>query len=98
MCLLVVMIRTNVCRLRDSLHRSSTARSTLVTKPTSLHLAIKSFYSHREIFSTTMETAKNFYNRQYESWVPWAEDKYLAWFGKNKTSYVAEGLFSQACF
>lgn len=38
-----------------------------------------------------METAKYYYNQQYESWVPWAEDKYLAWFGKNKTSYVAEG-------
>eukprot|EP00249_Psilotum_nudum_P034531 c53687_g1_i1 orf=112-402(+) len=37
-----------------------------------------------------METAKNYYNQQYESWVPWLEDKYLAWFGKNKTSYVAE--------
>lgn len=38
-----------------------------------------------------MEGAKNFYNRQYESWVPWMEDKYLAWFGQNKTSYVAKG-------
>jgi hypothetical protein len=38
-----------------------------------------------------MEAAKNFYNRQYESWVPWAEDKYLAWMGQNKTSYVAKG-------
>lgn len=41
-----------------------------------------------------METAKNFYNRQYESWMPWMEDKYLAWMGKNKTSYVAEGWSS----
>ena len=39
----------------------------------------------------TMETAKNYYNKQYENWMPWVEDKYLAWFGKNKTSYVAEG-------
>ena len=38
-----------------------------------------------------METAKNYYNKQYENWMPWVEDKYLAWFGKNKTSYVAEG-------
>ncbi|KPI44509.1 uncharacterized protein AB675_8511 [Cyphellophora attinorum] len=38
-----------------------------------------------------MQSAKNFYNRQYESWVPWAEDKYLAWMGQNKTSYVAKG-------
>ena len=39
-----------------------------------------------------METAKYYYNQQYESWMPWMEDKYLAWFGKNKTSYVAEGI------
>lgn len=39
-----------------------------------------------------METAKNYYNKQYENWVPWMEDKYLAWFGQNKTSYVAEGM------
>ena len=38
-----------------------------------------------------MEATKNFYNRQYESWVPWMEDKYLAYFGQNKTSYVAKG-------
>lgn len=39
-----------------------------------------------------MESAKNYYNKQYESWMPWIEDKYLAYFGKNKTSYVAEGM------
>ena len=39
-----------------------------------------------------METAKNYYNKQYENWVPWLEDKYLGYFGKNKTSYVAEGM------
>lgn len=38
-----------------------------------------------------METAKNYYNKQYESWMPWIEDKYLAWWGQNKTSYVAKG-------
>jgi len=38
-----------------------------------------------------METAKNYYNKQYDNWVPWLEDQYLNWFGKNKTSYVAEG-------
>ena len=38
-----------------------------------------------------MEWSKNFYNRQYESWVPWMEDQYLAWMGQNKTSYVAKG-------
>ncbi|KIW06328.1 uncharacterized protein PV09_02791 [Verruconis gallopava] len=31
------------------------------------------------------------YNEQYEAWVPWMEDKYLQWFGKdNKASYVAK--------
>jgi hypothetical protein len=38
-----------------------------------------------------MEWARQTYNKQYENWVPWAEDKYLAWFGENKTSYVAKG-------
>jgi len=41
-----------------------------------------------------METAKNFYNRQYESWMPWIEDQYLSWTGQNKASYVAEGSLS----
>ena len=32
------------------------------------------------------------YNKQYENWMPWIEDKYLGWFGKdNKASYVAKG-------
>ncbi len=39
-----------------------------------------------------MEWAKGTYNRQYENWVPWLEDKYLAWMGQNKTSYVAKGM------
>ena len=39
-----------------------------------------------------MEWAKKTYNKQYEIWVPWLEDKYLAWFGENKSSYVAKGL------
>lgn len=39
-----------------------------------------------------MESAKYYYNKQYESWMPWIEDKYLAWTGQNKASYVAEGL------
>lgn len=24
--------------------------------------------------------------------MPWIEDKYLAWFGENKTSYTAKGI------
>lgn len=38
-----------------------------------------------------MEWTKKQYNAQYESWMPWVEDKYLAWFGENKTSYIAKG-------
>jgi hypothetical protein len=38
-----------------------------------------------------MEWTKKQYNAQYESWMPWIEDKYLAWFGENKTSYIAKG-------
>lgn len=39
-----------------------------------------------------MEGAKNWYNKQYETWVPWVEDKVLGWWGENKTSYVAKGM------
>lgn len=39
-----------------------------------------------------MEWAKQTYNKQYENWVPWLEDNYLAWFGENKSSYVAKGM------
>lgn len=31
------------------------------------------------------------YNEYYNSYVPWLEDKYLAWFGENKVSYTAKG-------
>lgn len=37
------------------------------------------------------EAAGEFYNRQYENWVPWAEDQYLKWFTKdNKASYATK--------
>ncbi|ETI25417.1 hypothetical protein G647_02190 [Cladophialophora carrionii CBS 160.54] len=36
-------------------------------------------------------STKQWYNKQYESWMPWVEDKVLGWFGQNKTSYVAKG-------
>ncbi|KAF9741735.1 hypothetical protein PMIN06_011872 [Paraphaeosphaeria minitans] len=37
------------------------------------------------------EAAGEFYNRQYESWMPWIEDKYLSWFTKdNKASYATK--------
>ena len=37
------------------------------------------------------EWAKKKYNEYYTSYVPWLEDKYLEWFGENKTSYTAKG-------
>ncbi|KAF3912746.1 hypothetical protein ABW20_dc0101481 [Dactylellina cionopaga] len=38
-----------------------------------------------------MDGAKQYYNAQYEKWVPWLEDQYLSWFGKdNKASYVTK--------
>lgn len=44
------------------------------------------------------EWTKKQYNSYYNSYVPWLEDKYLAWFGENKTSYTAKGvlLFSSS--
>lgn len=41
--------------------------------------------------TTYKEHASQFYNKQYEAWVPWLEDKYLAWFTKdNKASYTTK--------
>ena len=38
-----------------------------------------------------MEWAKDTYNKQYESWMPWVEDIYLRYFTKdNKVSYTAK--------
>jgi len=43
------------------------------------------------------EWAKSYYNDQYEKWMPWIEDKYLAWFGKdNKASYVAKDTLDKS--
>ena len=40
---------------------------------------------------TYKQQAGDFYNRQYDSWVPWMEDKYLQWFTKdNKASYATK--------
>lgn len=39
------------------------------------------------------EWTKKQYNSYYNSYVPWLEDKYLAWFGENKTSYTAKGKY-----
>ena len=39
------------------------------------------------------EWVKSGYNNQYEKWMPWIEDQYLAWFGKdNKASYATKGI------
>ncbi|KAL8873534.1 MAG: hypothetical protein Q9174_001015 [Haloplaca sp. 1 TL-2023] len=36
------------------------------------------------------EWTKKKYGEYYNSYVPWLEDKYLAWFGENKTSYATK--------
>lgn len=38
------------------------------------------------------EWTKKQYNAYYNAYMPWIEDKYLAWFGENKTSYTAKGV------
>lgn len=44
---------------------------------------------------TYTEWVKDAYNNQYEHWMPWIEDKYLAWFGTdNKASYATKVRFS----
>jgi hypothetical protein len=41
------------------------------------------------------EWLKETYNYQYERWMPWIEDQYLKWFGKdNKASYATKGILS----
>jgi len=37
-----------------------------------------------------MEWSKNKYNEYYNHYMPWIEDKYLNWYGENKTSYTAK--------
>ncbi|KAJ6263081.1 hypothetical protein Dda_1640 [Drechslerella dactyloides] len=42
-------------------------------------------------YRIAMESTRQFYNRQYEKWVPWLEDQYLYYFGRdNKASYVTK--------
>ncbi|TVY81693.1 hypothetical protein LSUE1_G005681, partial [Lachnellula suecica] len=41
---------------------------------------------------TYTEWVKEAYADQYEKWMPWIEDQYLKWFGKdNKASYATKG-------
>lgn len=43
---------------------------------------------------TYKQMAGDYYNRQYESWMPWVEDQYLKWFTKdNKASYATKRTF-----
>ena len=45
---------------------------------------------------TYTEWVKDAYSNQYEHWMPWIEDKYLAWFGTdNKASYATKGMYLQ---
>ncbi|MCJ1336701.1 hypothetical protein MMC09_001979 [Bachmanniomyces sp. S44760] len=37
-----------------------------------------------------MEWTKKQYNSYYNDYMPWVEDKYLQYFGENKTSYTAK--------
>ncbi|KAK8040953.1 C6 zinc finger protein [Apiospora phragmitis] len=48
--------------------------------------------SEQEQKQSYMEWAKQKYNEQYESWMPWIEDYFLKWFTKdNKASYATKG-------
>lgn len=41
-----------------------------------------------------MERGKQFYNTQYDKWVPWLEDQYLYYFTKdNKASYATKRTY-----
>jgi len=45
---------------------------------------------------TYTEWAKEAYHDQYEKWMPWIEDQYLKWFGKdNKASYVTKDTLAK---
>jgi len=42
------------------------------------------------------EWLKESYNYQYERWMPWIEDQYLKWFGKdNKASYATKDTLNK---
>lgn len=44
------------------------------------------------------QAASEFYNKQYESWMPWMEDQYLKWFTKdNKASYATKRKCFSSC-
>lgn len=39
------------------------------------------------------EWTKKKYNEAYTNYMPWIEDKVLGYWGENKTSYTAKGIF-----
>jgi len=53
--------------------------------------------SEQKSKQTYTEWVKEVYHDQYEKWMPWLEDKYLALFGKdNKASYVTKGTLAHS--
>ncbi|KAI4920181.1 hypothetical protein J4E90_002321 [Alternaria incomplexa] len=45
---------------------------------------------------TYRESAGEYYNQKYETWMPWIEDQYLKWFTKdNKASYATKQQLDQ---
>ncbi|KAK8047427.1 hypothetical protein PG996_015491 [Apiospora saccharicola] len=55
--------------------------------------------SEQEQKQTYMEWAKQKYNEQYESWMPWIEDYFLKWFTKdNKASYATKQQLDKTKF
>lgn len=50
--------------------------------------------SEQEQKQTYLEWAKQKYNEQYESWMPWIEDHFLKYFtNDNKASYATKRMF-----
>jgi hypothetical protein len=48
---------------------------------------------------TYKQAAGEYYNKQYDSWMPWIEDKYLSWFTKdNKASYATKRTSHSSLF
>jgi len=46
---------------------------------------------------TYREWASKYYDEKYETWMPWMEDQYLKWFGKdNKASYATKDTLDKS--
>jgi hypothetical protein len=49
--------------------------------------------NNKEGSKSYKQAASEFYNRQYDNWVPWAEEQYLKYFTKdNKASYATKRM------